>query len=77
MYIQHLFMIYLIKVKVVSYCTTDLDKLVKAASIVIILSVGFLIKLIRRGPARIVYFLPLKFAKTFQPLLGRVTFCLL
>ena len=46
-----------------TYCTTDLHKLVKAAvtisilsMVVISLSVGFLIKLIGRGPARMVYF---------------------
>ena len=45
------------------YCTTDLHKLVNAAvttkilSIVVtLMSVGFLIKLIGRGPARIVHF---------------------
>jgi len=47
-----------------SYNTTDLDRLVKAAvttsilSIVVtVVSAGLLIKLIGRGPARIVYFL--------------------
>lgn len=45
------------------YCTTDLHKLVNAAvtikilsMVVTLMSVGFLIKLIGRGPARIVYF---------------------